>query len=179
MECMKSSYSFEGKVVRNSIGFGVTVTIRNAQNDVAGAVRCMCYPDLPEDYDRLESMQASDLIDVAIAQVRGNEELISNAIRWQCEGEKHSGNGLYPLISRLHSSKQQHWFEVWADDGHDVPYVLVLLYQSGRCVVRDPKESDRLVFGPATYDECRLWLLEDEFVCVRGVCSDARLRLRQ
>jgi hypothetical protein len=59
-----------------------------------------------------------------------------------------------------------HWYEVWADEGHNVPYLLLLRPSGARFEVLDPAEENRLVFVASSYEEARLWLLEDEFVCI-------------
>jgi hypothetical protein len=70
------------------------------------------------------------------------------------------------------------WYEVWADEGHEIPYVLILVpsgsnYRLGASsgdddgyAIFDPKENDRRVFIGSTYEEAKLWLLEDEFTLV-------------
>ena len=67
------------------------------------------------------------------------------------------------------------WYEVWTSDASDIPYVLLLLYVPGRpdCrVIVDPKEGDKVIFTAPTYDEAKLWLLEDEFTPVDGRISE-------
>lgn len=60
------------------------------------------------------------------------------------------------------------WYEVWADEGLPLPYVLLVLpVADGRTMVFDPKE-DKMVHQAASYDEARLWLLEDEYTRVNG-----------
>lgn len=60
------------------------------------------------------------------------------------------------------------WYEVWADNGLDPPYVLVLVpRQDGKFDVFDPKEG-RVAFQGASYDEAKLWLLEEEYSRVEG-----------
>jgi hypothetical protein len=55
------------------------------------------------------------------------------------------------------------WFEVWADDGHDVPYVLVLIARDGMFRIFDPREGNELCFESTDYEAAKFWLLEDEF----------------
>ena len=45
------------------------------------------------------------------------------------------------------------------------PYVLLLLRSEGTdsFVIVDPQEGGKRVFGASTYDEARIWLLEDEY----------------
>jgi hypothetical protein len=69
----------------------------------------------------------------------------------------------------------QEWYEVWADETHDIPYIL-LLYPSktetGKFCIVDPKEDNRIVDTLADYDSAKLWLLEDEFTLVKGRMFD-------
>jgi hypothetical protein len=58
------------------------------------------------------------------------------------------------------------WYEVWADEGHDVPYVLLLRPAAGGYEILDPAEGNRRAFQAGEYEEARMWLLEDEFVRV-------------
>jgi hypothetical protein len=60
------------------------------------------------------------------------------------------------------------WYEVWGNDSLDPPYVLVLRLVEQRYVVTDPKEGNRTAFESQSYDEAKMWLLEDEYVLVRG-----------
>ena len=58
------------------------------------------------------------------------------------------------------------WYEVWANEGHSVPYLL-LLRQFGQIYeVLDPAESNKKVFESRDYETAKMWLLEDEFVLV-------------
>lgn len=55
------------------------------------------------------------------------------------------------------------WFEVWSDDSHDVPYILVLVGGKGTFRIYDPREGNKLCFESKDYEAAKLWLLEDEF----------------
>lgn len=55
------------------------------------------------------------------------------------------------------------WFEVWAYDAYDVPYVLVLISRDGMFRIFDPREGNKICFESADYETARFWLLEDEF----------------
>jgi len=61
------------------------------------------------------------------------------------------------------------WYEVWADEGINPPYVLVLLADHGnsRFEIYDPTDK-RIVFTASTYDGAKEWLLEDEYTRVDG-----------
>jgi hypothetical protein len=58
------------------------------------------------------------------------------------------------------------WYEVWADEGLPVPYVLLLRPAQGAFEVLDPAEGNKKVFESPRYDDARMWLLEDEYVLV-------------
>ena len=58
------------------------------------------------------------------------------------------------------------WYEIWADEGHDIPYVLMLRPVGARFEVLDPRRDNARVFESDTYQSAKLYLLEDEFVCV-------------
>ena len=58
------------------------------------------------------------------------------------------------------------WYEIWADEGHDIPYVLLLRPIDGGVEIFDPAEGNRRVYSGPSYEAARMWLLEDEFVLV-------------
>jgi hypothetical protein len=58
------------------------------------------------------------------------------------------------------------WYEVWADEGHAVPCLLILRPAEGGYEILDPGQGNRQVFRSDNYDEARNWLCEDEFVIV-------------
>ena len=58
------------------------------------------------------------------------------------------------------------WYEVWADEGHDVPYLLMLRPLADGFEILDPREGNRRIFEAKSYEEASDWLLEDEFVRV-------------
>jgi hypothetical protein len=60
----------------------------------------------------------------------------------------------------------QDWYEVWADEGHDVPALLLLRPTASGFEVLDPGQGYLRVFAAAEYDQARFWLNEDEFVLV-------------
>jgi len=54
--------------------------------------------------------------------------------------------------------------ELWVDSTASPPYVLILLGdKSGTSCVYDPAENYQVVFSSSTYEEAKLWLLEDEY----------------
>ena len=65
------------------------------------------------------------------------------------------------------------WIEVWVDRTAG-PYVLVVRPDPTEgFVVLDPREDYRVVFADESYDEVKMWLLEDEYEMVRGrFCFD-------
>jgi hypothetical protein len=60
----------------------------------------------------------------------------------------------------------ENWYEIWADEGHDVPYILMLRSNSQGFEILDPKEDNRKVFESRDYEGAKHYLLEDEFVRV-------------
>lgn len=58
------------------------------------------------------------------------------------------------------------WYEIWADEGHAVPYLLILRPTEGGYEILDPIECNRRAFFCQEYDDARNWLCEDEFVLV-------------
>jgi hypothetical protein len=62
------------------------------------------------------------------------------------------------------------WYEIWADEGLEVPYLLMVLPEnSGEgVVVLDPKDGGQVVHRANDYEGARLWLLEDEYRLVEG-----------
>lgn len=59
------------------------------------------------------------------------------------------------------------WYEVWADEGLAVPYILLLRpVPPGAFEIIDPAEGNRRVLETTDYQEARVWLLEDEYVLV-------------
>ncbi len=61
---------------------------------------------------------------------------------------------------------QPSWYEIWADEGQQVPYILLLRPSARGIEVLDPAESNRIVHEAAGYEEAKLFLLENEFVLV-------------
>lgn len=63
---------------------------------------------------------------------------------------------------------RDNWYEVWADEGLPHPYLLLVLpLAGGGATVFDPKEG-KVVYQATSYDEARLWLLEDDYTRVEG-----------
>ena len=65
---------------------------------------------------------------------------------------------------------QDDWYEVWADDTLEVPYLLLVRRRPGEpeIAVVDPAERFRTVFSSPDYETVRNWLLEDEYTRVKG-----------
>lgn len=69
------------------------------------------------------------------------------------------------------SETKSTWFEVWAEELSDPPYLLVVkpdVNNPGCVVVYDPIENNRIVHHGQGYEDTRLWLQEDEFNLVEG-----------
>ncbi len=65
--------------------------------------------------------------------------------------------------------------ELWIDPTAIPPYVLILLGDSeGNCCIYDPTESYKIAFASSSYEEAKLWLLEDEYERIEG-----RLRVEE
>ena len=63
------------------------------------------------------------------------------------------------------------WFEVWIDDSITPPYVLLVGQdnnQPNSVMVYDPKKNYAVIHQGQSYEETRLWLLEDEYTRVEG-----------
>lgn len=62
------------------------------------------------------------------------------------------------------------WYEVWSDESFDIPYLLVMGQpeKNSEIVIFDPKERDIIIFRSESYEEAKLWLLEDEYTLVDG-----------
>lgn len=63
------------------------------------------------------------------------------------------------------------WFEIWADAGLEPPYLLTVLASRSPAegvVVIDPQEGGKRVFKSHSYEEVKMWLLEDEYERVTG-----------
>jgi hypothetical protein len=71
------------------------------------------------------------------------------------------------------SFKEDKWFEVWFAEGEDAgpSYLLILKPDPstpGKAIVIDPQEGYRTIRSGQSYEDMRLWLLEDEFSLVEG-----------
>ncbi len=63
--------------------------------------------------------------------------------------------------------------ELWVDPTASPPYVLILLSDTdGRSCIYDPTQNYQIVFSSDTYEEAKLWLLEDEYERVEGRFTD-------
>jgi hypothetical protein len=58
------------------------------------------------------------------------------------------------------------WYEVWADEGHEVPYLMLLRPLESGFEILDPQERNKRVHEAPSYEDARMWLLDDEFVRV-------------
>jgi len=75
-------------------------------------------------------------------------------------------------LSQRKQRKMLKWFEVFAENGSEPPYVLLLVADESTdpptFKVYDPKENDRLIEMFATYIDALNWLGEDGFARVHG-----------
>jgi len=63
------------------------------------------------------------------------------------------------------------WYEVWADESSDIPYLLLLCpnkHNPNELLIIDPKENNSVIQTMASYNEAALWLAEDEYTIIKG-----------
>lgn len=61
------------------------------------------------------------------------------------------------------------FLEVWIDAMQSPPYILLLLGdEAGKCHVLDPAVNYQLVTTCESYEDAKLWLLEDEYEPLEG-----------
>jgi hypothetical protein len=58
------------------------------------------------------------------------------------------------------------WYEVWADEGVPIPYLLLLRPAESTIEILDPAAGHERIFESPSYEDARMWLLEDEYVLV-------------
>ena len=59
--------------------------------------------------------------------------------------------------------------EIWIDSTAIPPYILVLLGdEQDNFAIDDPKENYQLIYACSSYEEAKLWFLEDEYERVEG-----------
>ncbi len=78
-------------------------------------------------------------------------------------------------MSSLAQNLADNWAftDLWVDPTASPPYVLILLRDAqGRSCIYDPTENDQVVFSSDSYDEAKLWLLEDEYERVEERLTD-------
>ncbi len=65
------------------------------------------------------------------------------------------------------------WYEVWADESSTPPCLLLLSVDvpAAKFRICDPALAMKVVFEAGTYEQAKNWLLEDEFMKVRGRMS--------
>ena len=84
-------------------------------------------------------------------------------------GEAKVGGGWaisHHSYNRAIGAMKTNWYEVWADEGTPVPYLLVLRPAEHAFEILDPGAGNEKVFEAPSYDDARIWLLEDEYVLV-------------
>jgi len=63
------------------------------------------------------------------------------------------------------------WYEVWADEGPEFPYLLMVRYDRNNDQMYeliDPRENNKVILKSKDYDEIRFELLEDEYTPIKG-----------
>ncbi|MFM7887257.1 MAG: hypothetical protein ACKPCM_11330, partial [Pseudanabaena sp.] len=79
--------------------------------------------------------------------------------------------------SRSHINSVVHFFsssplsswKMWVDPSSDLPYVLMLVGDvNGSYTLYDPTEGYQVVYAARDYEEVKDFLLEDEYVQIRG-----------
>jgi hypothetical protein len=59
--------------------------------------------------------------------------------------------------------------ELWVDPTASPPYVLILLCDDRQnCNIYDPAQNYQIIFTASSYQDAKLWLLEDEYERVEG-----------
>ncbi|GAP97381.1 hypothetical protein [Leptolyngbya sp. NIES-2104] len=59
--------------------------------------------------------------------------------------------------------------ELWVDPTASPPYVLILLCdEKENCSIYDPAQNYQVVHTSSSYQDAKLWLLEDEYERVEG-----------
>ena len=67
--------------------------------------------------------------------------------------------------------KTHNWYEVWADETLDPPYVLVVRPDKpskDRVLILDPQNGKKVIHSAPTYEDGKMWLLEDEYTRIDG-----------
>ncbi|PZO35830.1 MAG: hypothetical protein DCF19_22955 [Pseudanabaena frigida] len=65
------------------------------------------------------------------------------------------------------------FIEMWVDPSSDLPYVLMLVGDvDGSFKVYDPTEGYKMVYSERDYEKVKDFLLEDEYVQIRGRYQD-------
>ncbi|NEP83035.1 MAG: hypothetical protein F6K39_35790 [Okeania sp. SIO3B3] len=66
-------------------------------------------------------------------------------------------------------STEWEFAEIWVDPYLSPPYILMLVKDhSGKFSIYNLAESYRTIFAGDTYEEAKMWLLEDEYERVTG-----------
>lgn len=68
----------------------------------------------------------------------------------------------------LRQADEWTFIEVWTDATSKVPYLLLLVADQDGFKIYDPKDNYNEVFSASTYEEAKLWLVEDEYERVDG-----------
>jgi hypothetical protein len=82
------------------------------------------------------------------------------------------------MLSPVLDPAKDNWsfLEVWVDPMQSPPYLLMLTEDTnGVCQIFDPVENYKVVLTSHSYEEAKLWLLEDEFEPIKGKLSSAEV----
>ncbi len=73
---------------------------------------------------------------------------------------------LFPVPNQVNDWR---FLEVWIDVTASPPYILMLLGNyAGSYYIVDPAKAYQIIFIAQTYQEAKLWLLEDEYEHLDG-----------
>ena len=64
----------------------------------------------------------------------------------------------------------QKWYEIWADESTEIPYVLFVCPDKNnfnKIIIIDPKEN-KIINNMPNYEMAKDWLCEDEYTLVNG-----------
>lgn len=70
----------------------------------------------------------------------------------------------------------ENWIELWADFGRELPYLLVLRPVEGKGfeVIDAGPEYGKIWHEAHSYEDAKLWLLEDEYEFVRRIVLNSK-----
>lgn len=65
----------------------------------------------------------------------------------------------------------QSWYEIWANETYDIPYILLLCPSENTdegFLIIDPQGKNAVIQKMADYESAMFWLCEDEYTLVDG-----------